>query len=68
MENQITFRASAGDEMQDLPPVLMWADMCRSGAGSRAANMSKKLSETQTEKRVAYEVSVSKIDFLEELD
>ena len=28
----------------------------------------KKLSETQTEKRVAYEVSVSKIDFLEELD
>lgn len=39
--NQITFRASAGDEMQDLPPVLMWADMCRSGAGSRAANMSK---------------------------
>ncbi|CDA54845.1 single-stranded DNA-binding protein [Roseburia intestinalis CAG:13] len=38
---QITFRASAGDEMQDLPPVLMWADMCRSGAGSRAANMSK---------------------------
>ena len=66
--NQITFRASAGDEMQDLPPVLMWADMCRSGAGSRAANMSKNYRRRRRKKRVAYEVSVSKIDFLEELD
>ena len=61
--NQITFRASAGDEMQDLPPVLMWADMCRSGAGSRAANMSKNYRRRRRKKRVAYEVSVSKIDF-----
>ena len=28
----------------------------------------KKLSETETEKRVAYEVSVSKVDFLEDVD
>ena len=28
----------------------------------------KKLSETETEKRIAYEVSVSKIDFLEDMD
>ena len=66
MESQTIYRVSAGGEMRDLLPALKWEVMCRCGAESRAGNMSKKISELETEKRVAYEVSVSKVDFLEE--
>ena len=37
----------------------------RSGDGSRAVN-TKKISESECETRVAYEVSVSKLELLEE--
>lgn len=40
----------------------MWADMCRSGAGSRAANMSK-ISETQTEKGLHTKYPSAKLIF-----
>ena len=39
--------------------------MCRSGAESRAGSMSKRLNEDEVEKRTAYEVSVSKIEYME---
>lgn len=38
----------------------------QSGDGSRAVNNMKKLDEEHVEKRVAFEVSVSKLELLEE--
>lgn len=65
MANRTIFPASAGAEMQDLQSGFEVGHMCRSGEESRAAEYVKKVSETQVEQRVAYEVSVSKIEFLE---
>ena len=44
MENLTTYRASAGEEMQDMREYV------------------KKITETETQKRIAYEVSVSKLE------
>ena len=41
---------------------LRLAPIVRYGDGSRAGNILKKLSEDQLEKRIAYEVSVSKLE------
>lgn len=54
------------EEMQGLHPVLKSVGMFRYGDVSRAGEYVKKLSETETEKRVAYEVSVSKVEFIED--
>ena len=45
-----------------LPP-LKWAVMCFCGAGSRAGNILRSWEENETEKRTAYEVSVSKLEY-----
>ena len=60
MGNQTISHVSAGEEMRDMPPHLRWEAMSKYMEESRA-----KIGEEQTEKRVAYEVSVNKIEFLE---
>ena len=39
--------------------------MCRSGAESKSREYVKRLNEDEVEKRTAYEVSVSKIEYME---
>lgn len=66
MENQIIFHASAGEEMQGLHPGLKSEGHVQVWGRIQSREYVKKLSETETEKRVAYEVSVSKVEFIED--
>ncbi len=45
-----------------MPPALKWESMYSFWEGSRAVEYVKRISDTETEKRVAYEVSVSKLE------
>ena len=49
------------DSLQD----LKWAGTCRYGGRIQSREYVKKLDDQSTEKRVAYEVSVSKLEYLE---
>ena len=62
MASQTISRALPGAETRGLPLALRSEPGYASGAVSRAGNTPKKLSETECEKRVAYEVSISKLE------
>ena len=66
MENQIIFHASAGAETPGLPLGFEVGGHVQVWGRIQSREYVKKISELETEKRVAYEVSVSKVDFLEE--
>ena len=66
MENQIISLASVGAEMQDLLRILLLADIFKYGVEYKVESIRKKIGENDFEKRVAYEVSVSKLEYLEE--
>ncbi len=66
MENQITFHVSAGEEMPDMLLHLRLEDMCRSVGRIQSREYMKKITETESQKRVAYEVSVSKLECMDE--
>ena len=54
-----------GKKCQIYRPGLRLADTCRSGGASRAASTSKSWMRRRAEKRIAYEVSVSKLELIE---
>ena len=66
MESQITYHASAGAEMHGLPPGSQWDVISRSFGRVQSREYVKRISEEEVEHRVAYEVSVSKVDLLED--
>ena len=63
--NPITYRVLRGAEMPAMRPDLAWEATCACGR-VQSREYTKKLSETECEKRVAYEVSVSKLECVEE--
>ena len=66
MENQTIFHVSAGAEMQDSALQFDVGEHVRVLGRIQSREYVKKLSETETETRVAYEVSVSKLECIEE--
>lgn len=66
MESPITYRALHGAEMRDMPLQCEVGGHLQIWGRVQSREYTKKISEEQVEKRVAYEVSVSKIDVVEE--
>ena len=65
MENQTTYHVSAGAGMQDTLRHLQWEGMCFFGGRIQSREYVKRISENQSEKRIAYEVSVSKLEYVD---
>lgn len=66
MANQITYHVSHGDEMRGFASTIEVGGHLQVQGRVQSREYTKKINEEETEKRVAYEVSVSKIDFVED--
>ena len=64
MENRTTFRVSAGEEMHGMRRIEVGEHVQILGR-IQSRDYVKKISETETQTRTAYEVSVSKLECME---
>ena len=65
-ENQIIFPASHGEETPAMLPRFAVGSRVRVWGRVQSREYTKKLSETQCEKRVAYEVSIRETEVIED--
>lgn len=66
MANQIIYRVFAGDAMQGMPESFNVGGHVQIWGRIQSREYQKKISEDEIEKRIAYEVSVSKLEYVVE--